>query len=226
MNLSSFLLSHRNLRGLEIIKPRFEVSIDQLIPTLDSLTLDIEHLNQKTLLVARHIQNLKLGSQLRTINSEIFQWLSRRLHHLDLSDIDLSQMTSDSRCHLIKYLSKHSQDYLNIIYPRMKYLNECHCARIFIDHIQFKNNYNNDSICYRLCHFSDCPTISEYFKDKYPFIIPDHQSHPIFNETMDEKNNLNEYLPAVEIFSDPFDVDMISFLINQTSDQERNETQR
>jgi hypothetical protein len=43
---------------------------------------------------------------------------------------------------------------------------------------------------------------------------------------MDEKNHLNEHLHAVEIFSDPIDVEMISFLINQTSDHERNETQR
>jgi hypothetical protein len=61
----------------------------------------------------------------------------------------------------------------------------------------------------KLCHLSDCQIISEYFKEKYPLIS---------NET----NNLS----TIEIFSDPVDVDMISFLINQTSDQERNETQR
>jgi hypothetical protein len=109
MNLSSFLSLHTNLRGLEIIKPRFEVSIDQFIPTLDSLTLDIQHLTKKTLLIARHIYNFKLGSQLRTIHPEIFDLLSHRLHHFDLSDMDLSQMTFDSRCYLIKYLSQHSQ---------------------------------------------------------------------------------------------------------------------
>jgi len=215
MNLSSFLISHKNLRGLEIIKPRFEVSIDQLIPTLDSLSLDIEHLNEKTLLIARHIHNLKLGSRLRTIESNIFNLLSRRLHHLDLSDIDLSQLTLDSRCYLLQYLSNNSQIQLNIIYPKTKYLNECDCFRLFLNDIQFKNNNNNnnnnnnDSICLKLCHLSDCQIISEYFKEKYPLIS---------NET----NNLS----TIEIFSDPIDVDMISFLINQTSDQERNETQR
>jgi hypothetical protein len=88
--------------------------------------LDANH--KKTLLVARHIHNFKLRSQLRTTNPEIFQFLSHRLQHLDLSGIDLSQMTSDSRCHLIKNLSKHLQDHLNIIYDRIKYLKECHCA--------------------------------------------------------------------------------------------------
>jgi hypothetical protein len=222
MNLSSFLLSYTNLRGLEIIKPRFEVSIDQLIPTLDSLTLDIEHLTEKTFLIARHIYNLKLGSQLRTIKPEIFNLLSRRLHHLDLSNVDLSQLTSDSRCHLITYLSKHSQDKLNIIYPRIKYLDECDCARIFLNDIQLKITNNNDSTCPKLCHLSDCQTISEHFKEKYPLIISNNQS----NYILYEKNNFNEDLSAVEIFSDPVDTDMISFLINQTSDQEKNETQR
>jgi len=215
MNLSSFLISHKNLRGLEIIKPRFEVSIDQLIPTLDSLSLDIEHLNEKTLLIARHIHNLKLGSRLRTIEPNIFNLLSHRLHHLDLSDIDLSQMTSNSRCYLLKYLSNNSQIQLNIIYPKINYLNECDCARLFLNDIQFKinNNNHNDSICSKLCHLSDCQIISEYFKEKYPLIS---------NETIDEKKNLS----TIEIYSDPVDVDMINFLINQTSDQERNETQR
>jgi hypothetical protein len=216
MNLSSFLYSHTNLRGLEIIKPRFEVSIDQFIPTLDSLTLDIQHLTKKTLLIARHIHNFKLGSQLRTINPEIFDLLSHRLHHLDLSDIDLSQMTSDSRCDLIKYIFKHSHDQLNIIYPQMKSLNECDCTRIFLHHIQSINNHPYDSTCSKLCHFSDCQTISEYFKEKYPL---DNQSNQSFYQK-------NEPLSAVEIISDPVDVDMINFLINQTSDHERNETQR
>jgi len=225
MNLSSFLSSYTNLRGLEIIKPRFEVSIDELIPTLDSLTLDIEHINEKTLLVARHIHNLKLGSQLRTIKPKILNSLSRRLRHLDLSDVDLSEMTTDSRCYLIEYLSKNSEDELNIIYPRMKYFNECDCTRIFLHHIQFQNN-NNHSNCSKLCHFSDCQTISEYFKEKYPLIIHNNQSNHSFNDTIDEKNNFNEHLSAVEIFSDSADIDMINFLINQTSDQERTETQR
>jgi hypothetical protein len=210
MNLSSFLSLHTNLRGLEIIKPRFDVSIDQFIPTLDSLTLDIQHLTKKTLLIARHIHNFKLGSQLRTIDPEIFNLLSHRLHHFDLSDIDLSQMTFDSRCYLIKYLSQHSHNQLNIIYPSTKSFNECDCIRIFLDHIQSKtNNHSNDTTCLKLCQFNDCQTISEYFREKYPL-----------------DNQIIEPLSVVEIFSDPVDIDMIHFLINQTSDQERNEMQR
>jgi hypothetical protein len=132
---------------------------------------------------------------------------------LDLSDIDLSQMTSESRCSLIKYLFKHSHDQLNIIYPPTKSLNECDCARIFLHHIQ---SINDESTCSKLCHLSDCQTISEYFKEKYPL---ENQSNRSFYQK-------NEPLSAVEIISDPVDVDMINFLINQTSDHERNETQR
>jgi hypothetical protein len=222
MNLSSFLSSHTNLRGLEILKPRFYVSIDKLIPTLDSLTLDVEDLNEETLLAARHIHNLKLGSRLHIIDPEIFMLISRRLHHLDLSDVDLSHMTSDSRCHLIKYLSKNSNQQLNIIYPQIGNLTECDCARLYINHIQLtpKSPQMNDSTCLKLCHFSDCQTISEYFHEKYPLI---DDENPIVNEMIN--NNTNE-LESVDIFSDPVDVDMINFLINQTSDQERNETQR
>ncbi len=221
MNLSSFVPSHTNLRGLEILKPRFDVSINQLIPTLDLLTIDVEHLTEKTLLIARHIRHLKLGSRLRTINPEVFTFLSHRLYHLDLSDIELSQMTTDSRCHLIKYLSKNSQQQLNIIYPPMEDLTECDCARLFINHIQFR--HRNDPTCAKLCTLSDCQTISEYYQEKYPLIINENQQ---FNETIDDKNNSDEQFSSIEIFSDPIDVDMMSFLINQTSEQERNETQR
>lgn len=225
MNLSSFIYTHRNLRGLEIIRPRFEVSIDQLIPTLDSLTLDIEHLNEKTLLLARHIYNFKLGSQLRTIKPEVFNLFSHRLQHLDLSDIDLSQMTSKSRCHLIKYLSKNSQrqQQLMIIYPQTKSFNECDCTQIYLNDLQSKINNFIDLTCPKLCQLNDCQIISDYFKEKYPL----NQSNLILNETFVEKNHFNQQLlSAVEIYSDPVDNDIISFLINQTSDQEKNETQR
>jgi hypothetical protein len=224
MNLSSFLPSYRNLRGLEILKPRFDVFIDQLIPTLDSLTLDIEDLTEKNLLAALHIHNLKLGSRLRTINPRIFILLSRRLHNLDLSDIDLSQMTSESRCHLIKYLSKNSHHQLNIIFPKFENLTECNCARLFLNHIQLihKLNEKKNSICLKQCCFSDCQIISEYFRRNYPLIINDNQSSLIPNE----KSQFNEYLPSVDLFSDPIDLDIVGFLINQTSEQERNETQR
>lgn len=217
MNLTSFLFSHRNLRGLEIIKPRFDLSIDQFLPTLDSLTLDIEYLNTKTLLIARHIHNLKLGSQLRRMDRDVFQYLSRRLHHLDLSEIDFSQMTSDSRCYLLEYLSKHSQDHLNILYPPMKSSNECHCPGLFLESIQWK--YRNHSSCSAICQLSDCSIISQYFQKNYPLI-----QHEQINN--DEKKNSDEYVPPIEIFSDPVDIDMANFLINQTSDEEKNQTQR
>jgi hypothetical protein len=76
-----------------------------------------------------------------TISPYILQFLSRCLQLLDLSGSDLSQMTSDSRCHLIKNLSKHLQDHLNIIYPRMKYLSECHSASFSDANISVKKQF-------------------------------------------------------------------------------------
>ncbi|UJR23993.1 hypothetical protein I4U23_026959 [Adineta vaga] len=48
----------------------------------------------------------------------------------------------------------------------------------------------------------------------------------ILNETIHEKNITDEHFSAVDLFDDAVDVDMMSFLMNQTSEQERNETQR
>ncbi len=77
MDLDSFI-SYNNFRGLELIRPRFEASIDKLIPTLDSLSLDIEYLNERTLLSARHINHLKLAYRLRRINLQVLNSLSYR----------------------------------------------------------------------------------------------------------------------------------------------------
>ncbi|CAF1293318.1 unnamed protein product [Adineta steineri] len=228
MNLSSFVPSYINLRRLEIMKPSFEVSINYLIPSLDFLTLDIEHLTDKTLLAARHIRHLKLGSRLRTINSDVLNLLSNRLYYFDLSDIDLSQMTLDSHCLLLKYFSNNSQQQqLNIIYPRIENLNECNCDRLFLNSIQINSksySNNNYSTCSKLCMFSDCQIISEYFKEKYSLNKDDLIY--IVNETINDKNNSNEHFSSIDLYSDPIDVDMMSFLINQTDEQERNETQR
>ncbi|CAF1460230.1 unnamed protein product [Rotaria magnacalcarata] len=229
MNLSSFLPSHRNFRGLEIIKPRFQITIDQFIPTLDSLTIDVEDFNSKTLFAARHIYNLKLGSSLRTIDPETFHLLSKRLHHLDLSDINLSQMKSYSRCHLIKYLSNNYQRRLNIILPQVENLTECDCARLFIKHIQLSENIKkkyNFSTCSKLCYFSDCPTISEYFRAVYPLSIDENSLNDSDIETMNNRKFSNEFLPSIDVFSDSVDFQMMNFLVNQTSDQEKNLTQR
>ncbi|UJR23995.1 hypothetical protein I4U23_026961 [Adineta vaga] len=228
MNLSSFLPSYTNLRGLEIIKPKFDVLINHFIPTLDSITLNIEHITEKTLLAARHIRHLKLGSRLRTINPQVLMTLSRRLYQLDLSTIDLSQMTIDSRCHLLTYLSNHSQLQINILYPRFENSTECNCDRLFIDHIQsyLKVEQIIDSTCSKLCTFSDCQVVSEYFKEKYPLMMNEEELIHILNETIHEKNITDEHFSAVDLFDDAVDVDMMSFLMNQTSEQERNKTQR
>jgi hypothetical protein len=217
MDLSSFIPSYNNLRGLKLIKPRFDVSIDKLIPTLDSVTLDIEYLNERTLLSARHIHNLKLGSRLRRINPQALYLLSNRLQHFDLSDINLSEMTSDSRCQLINYISNNYQRKLNIILPRIESLTECDCGRLILNDIQLnkKDNLQNDLLCSKQCRFSDCLVISEYFREKYPLFINNNnnQIKNSFHETHDD-------LPSVDLFSDRMDVDTMSFLLNQTNNEQ------
>lgn len=224
MNLSSFLPSYKNLRGLEIIKPRFEVSIDQFIPTLDYLNIDVENLSEKTLLAARHIYHLKLGSSLRRIDPKIFTLLSQRLQHLDLSDINLSQMKSDSRCDLIEYLSKNYQNQINIILPRIENITDCDCTHLFIKHIQLRENlkkiYNFSITCSKLCYLNDCPIISEYFKKTYPLSIDENPFDSIDNETINDNINSNEYLSLFDVSSDSIDLQMMFFLVNQTNDQE------
>lgn len=229
MNLSSFFPSHKNLRGLEIIRPRFNVLIDQLIPTLDSLTIDIEDLNEKTLFAARHIYNLKLGPSLRSIDPKIFVLLSRRLHHLDLSDILLSQMKSDSRCHLIKYLHDNYRRDLNIIFPQLENLTECDCSRLFINQIQSNSNIEktfNFPTCSKLCHLSDCEILREYFKQSDPLYIKESQPNYIQNETIEHKTPFTKYLPSIDLLSDSGDDQMINFLVNQTKEDEKNFTFR
>jgi hypothetical protein len=210
MDLESFIPLYNNLRGLELIKPRFEVSINKFIPTLDSLSLDIEYLSERTLLSGRHIYNLKLGSRLRRINPEILNILSNRLRKFDLSEIDLSEMISDSRCYLINFIYKNYRRQINLILPRIEYLNECDCARIILNDIQLMKRSNDDLLCSKQCRFSDCLIISEYFQEKYPLVI----------------NEINEDLPSVDLFSDAIDVDMMTFLINQTNNHQININRR
>jgi len=223
LDLDSFIPLYNNLRGLELIKPRFEVSIDKLIPTLDSLSLDIEYLNERTLLGAQHIHNLKLGSRLRRINPQVLYNLPNRLRHFDLSDINLSEMTSDGRCHLINFLSKNSPSQLNIILPRIESLTECDCARLILNDIQLKKksqeNFPIDHFCSTQCRFSDCLIISEYFREKNSLFLNDRPLLNILNQP-------NNDLPSVDLFSDPIDVDMMTFLINQTNPEQINGNSR
>jgi len=223
LDLDSFIPLYNNLRGLELIKPRFEVSIDKLIPTLDSLSLDIEYLNERTLLGAQHIHNLKLGSRLRRINPQVLYTLPNRLRHFDLSDINLSEMTSDGRCHLINFISKNSERQLNIILPRIESLTECDCARLILSDIQLKKksqeNFPIDHFCSTQCRFSDCLIISEYFREKNSLFLNDRPLLNILNQP-------NNDLPSVDLFSDPIDVDMMTFLINQTNTEQINGNSR
>ena len=218
MNLSSFVSSHQNLRELKIIKPHFEVSIDQLIPTLDSLTIDVENLNEKTLLAARHVYNLKLGSRLRRIEPRMFALLSKRLRRLDLSNVDLSKVQSDSRCRLVKYLSENFSHHSNIVFPRTKSSIECNCAQLFIDQIRLKQKPtigDNASTCLSTCYFTDCQTIRQHFRENYRLFIDENRSNSIDNETINGKNGLSEYFPTVEMLSDPLDIRTITFLLDE-----------
>jgi hypothetical protein len=222
MDLGSFLPEYNNLRGLKLIKPRFEVSINRFVPTLDSITLDIEYLNARTLLSARHISNLKLGSSLRRIDREVFYFLPNRLRTFDFDDINLSEMISDSRCHLIDFISNnYHRQQLNIIYPRLENLTECDCARLILNDFQSKKRFedNKDLLCSKQCRFSDCSTISGYFLQKYPLFSNRNEESIVSNE-------INSNLPSVDLFPDPIDIDMMHFLINQTDVQQPNTNQR
>ncbi len=219
MDLDSFIPLYNNLRGLELIKPRFEVSIDRLIPTLNFLSLDIEYLNERTLISARHMNHFKLGSRLRRINPQVLNSLSNRLKTFDLSEIDLSEMTSDSRCYLIHFIIKNYQRSINIIFPRIEYSTECDCARLVLHDIQSMKTYKDTSICSKQCRFSDCSIISEYFREKSSLFLDDNRPIYILNET-------NEDLPSVDLFADPIDVHMMSFLINQTNNQQINNNRK
>lgn len=221
MDLSSFIPLYSNLRGLELINPHFDVSIDRFIPTLDSLTLDIEYLNEKTLRAAQHIFNLKLGSRLRRLNSQVLNSLKHHLKHFDLSDINLSEMTLDSRCHLIHFIHNNYQHQLNIILPRLENLTECDCARLILADLQLAknsqdNNNNNDLSCIKKCRFSDCSIISEYFLEKYPLVTSN-------NQAKNQLNDINKDLPTIDLFADSNDVVMMYFLINQTNNEQLNQ---
>jgi hypothetical protein len=150
------------------------------------------------------IHHFKLGSRLRRINQQVLYSLSTRL-----KTFDLSEMTSDSRCYLIDFI-KHSYRSMNIIFPRIEYSNECDCEKLILYEIQSMKTSKDSSICSKQCRFSDCLVISEYFREKSPLLI--------------DENRINEGLPSVDLFADPIDVDMMSYLINQTNDIRRSTT--
>ncbi|KAG0417713.1 hypothetical protein DMUE_6420, partial [Dictyocoela muelleri] len=167
----SFIPLFTNLRGLAIMNPRFDVCIDEYIPTLDSVTLDIEYLNERTFLFGKHIHHLKLGSRLRRIDPQVFHSFPNHLKHFDMSQINLSEMPSDSRCYLIHFISHIYRRQFHLILPRIEYLIECDCARLFLDNIQLLrqspgNAHRQDLSCSKQCRFTDCPTLSEYFRTK------------------------------------------------------------
>lgn len=203
MDLQTFLPIYTNLRGLTIIKPRFEIIIDRFIPTLELLSLDIEEFNERTISSAKHIHHLKLSSRLRRIDPQVFNSLINHLKTLDLSLIDLSSMTLDSRCYLIHFLLHISQQTINVILPEITLLDECDCSRVLLLHLQ-SNEPHDNSICSKQCRFNDCPVISEFFRKKYP----------LFNQ-----EDQHDDLPSVDLFEDPIDVRTINFLVNQTNEQ-------
>ncbi|CAF4572787.1 unnamed protein product, partial [Rotaria sp. Silwood2] len=142
--------------------------------------------------------------------------IENNLKHFDLSEINLSEITPDSRCYLIHFIYNNYKRQLNIIFPRIENLTECDCARFILIDIQYNNkltdNYNDDLLCKKKCRFSDCSIISEYFREKYPLFTNN-------NQFINNSNELNNDLPSVDLYSDSIDIDMMHFLINQTIDQ-------
>lgn len=200
MDLTSFLPRHRNLRGLELLEPRFDVSIDQFLPSLDSLTIDVEEFDRRTVLAARHIHHLKFGSRLRRVDGEVFSpTFFRRLHQLDFSLVNLSQLTTDTQCQLSDYLATNLHQRVNFVFPSLNNLtDECLCSQMFLLDVLFQRR---DPICAKQCRFNDCPRIRDYFREKYPLVIEP------------EKN----LLPAIEFVADPIDEHLMQFLVNQTT---------
>ena len=214
MNLTSFSSSYQNLRGLEIIESRFDISIDQFLPSLDSLTIDVENFNEKTVFAARHISHLKLGSRLRRLDSKVFSSsFFRRLRSLDLSQVDLSQLTSDARCSLIEYLHKTLHQQLNFISPELENPSDCQCAQLFLLHLIYKSTDLHYSTCSRQCQLTDCSLISEYFRSRYPLLINENPLNQISDEN---QTNENGNLPVIDLDEDSIDDHLFKFLINPT----------
>ena len=203
MNLSSFQ-SHRfeNLRGLELINPRFPVTIDEYLPRLNWLILDVEHLTARTFLYARQIQSLKLGARLRRIDSDVFYSFPSQLKDLDLSQVDLAELTPDSLCYLIHYLSNVAQRETHLLAPRTSSANRCDCPRLFLQASRRRATAKKtNQACAKRCRFTDCQTISDFFRKKFP-LIPEEK------QTKDE-------LPSVDFAGDDIDGSLIGFINSQ-----------
>lgn len=210
IDLNSFVYLHDNLNEIELIRPHFEISIDKFLPSLKSLSIDVEFLNERTLLSARHISKLKLGSNLHRINPNVFQFNLNHLKTFDLSQIDLLEMISDSRCFLIKFIIENFKR-IHFLYPKVGQLNACHCIRLIFNEIQSIQLSNEQNLCSKQCRFTDCPAISQYFTNKYSFDRRNNNEIAILNEENEED------LPSIDLYSDRNDFDIITFLTNQST---------
>lgn len=201
MNLSSFVPFYQNLRRLEILQPRFDVFIDQFLPSLDSLTIDVEEFSEKTVFAARHISSLKFGPRLRRFDSKIFSstLFFRRLRFLDLSDVNLSELTSESRCSLMEYLQKYLHHQLNIRFPKLDPTHHCQCAELFLLHFLYPSTDFHHSTCPQQCQLTDCSIIRDYFREKY------------------SSNRMNvESLQTIELDEENFNEHLFPFIFNPT----------
>ena len=209
MDLSSFQSDrYENLRGLEVINPRFAVTIDEYLPRLDWLSLDVEHLTERTFHFARHIQSLKIGARLRRIDSNVFYSFPARLKHLDLSQVDLAELTPESLCYLIHYLSQLSQRETHLVFPRTSSVKQCNCPRLFLQAIRrppTTTTRRNNQACAKRCRFTDCQTISEFFRKKFPLITEQQQ-----------QQQPDDGLPSVDFAGDEIDGSLMGFIIGQT----------
>jgi hypothetical protein len=175
-------------------------------------------LTERTFLAASHIRHLKLGSRLRRIDGRLFASFPTHLAQFDVSDVTLSEMTSDSRCHLIHYIGQmvHVQRQSNVMLPRLDHLTPCDCARLFLDQIGLVHARASTSSvsCSEQCQFSDCPTISEFFRRKFSLLA--NESPP----TVNSSNGRDGVLPSVDLLPDHIDVELIRFLMNQRDDEQ------
>ena len=201
MNLKTFVGSYENLHRLEILEPRFEIEMNEFLPSLESLTIDVENFHEKTLFAARHIQKLKFGPRLRHFDPNVLVSISkfRRLRFLDLSDVNLSQMTIESRCFLLEYLQKIFNSQFQFLFPKIENSTDCQCEKTYLLHLISVSNDFQHSICSKQCQMNSCRLIREYFQTKD------------FSTSIS-----NENLPMIDLSLDSFDDHLFPFVYNPT----------
>ncbi|CAF0799981.1 unnamed protein product, partial [Didymodactylos carnosus] len=211
MNLTDFQ-HYSNLRGLILIQPNFPVRIHVFLSALDTLVFDVERIYSTSLIGAKNINYLKLGNRLRTIDPFSFRPL-HRLSRLDLYDVDLSQLTLDTRCILTEFIQDNKQ-HLLIIYPFTQITSYCECTQLFFDITRSKKLLSDENIvCAKRCRFSNCLIINQFFRIMIPLeIVKDKERNMKKNDDNDILIVDHDHRPDDIDFLEP--VDIVTEILN------------